>query len=153
MFEAVSDFVRLLWDSEPTPPPSPQRRSPQSPQQRWYSPSPPRTPLFDPNDYLANLRPRRTRRPTAFLPNTPTQSHRPAERQIQRRGRPKAFRCPSCRCRITITPNGNPSRVFKAYEAPPAKPVVVVPEGLKPAARKGRAPGDLRRNWLKLYRR
>ncbi|KAK5119531.1 hypothetical protein LTR85_007631 [Meristemomyces frigidus] len=142
MFEVVSDFVKSLWDIEQTPP--------SSPTDSWNAPSPSRTPrtplrtpLPEPDDYLELLRPRRQAKRPAFLPDTPTKSHRPADRKILKRGKPKAFRCPSCKCRITITPNGNPRKAFQPYEAPPPKPVV--PEKPAPKAPKGRAPKDLRR--------
>lgn len=82
--------------------------------------SPPRTPdpvpptPLDPDDYLQGLRPRPTKRPR-FLPLTPTDHHCPPARRVQKRrspARPKAFRCPNCRCRITLTPAGHPSSVF-----------------------------------------
>ncbi|KAK5137966.1 hypothetical protein LTR08_005763 [Meristemomyces frigidus] len=105
-------------------------------------------PFPEPDYYLEELRPRHQLRRTAFLPNTPTKSHQPPLRQI-RKGRPKAFRCPNCKCRITITPSGNPSKVFKSYQAPPARPQ---PQVVIPVAPKGRDPNDLRYNWLKRLR-
>ena len=100
-------------------------------QESWYtplitptstlrgSPTPPHTPIPDPDDYLEAFRPRRAPRPPRYLPDTPTKSHRPPERKIQKR-KPKAFRCPNCKCRITITRSGHPSQVFQPYQPPPA---------------------------------
>ncbi|KAI7275303.1 hypothetical protein KC345_g6885 [Hortaea werneckii] len=93
--------------------------------------SPPRTPdpapptPLDPDDYLQGLRPRPTKR-TRFLPLTPTDHHCPPARRVQKRrtpARPKAFRCPNCRCRITLTPAGHPSSVFV-----PPSPLALLPE-------------------------
>lgn len=172
MFEAVSECVRLLWDHDQTPPPSPSlqgQSAPSTPSTQYQTasgtprtlsrsstrsshtlgrtpPSTPRTPLPDPDDYLEHLRPRRQTRRPAYLPNTPTKAHRPPER-VQKRGKPKAFRCPNCKCRITITPSGNPRSAYTPYVAPPPKPV---PQVERPVE-KLLGP-DLRYNWLKRSR-
>jgi len=108
------------------------------------TPTPPRTPVPDPDDYLAAFRPKRTPRRPRYLPDTPTKSHRPPPREMQKRRKPKAFRCPNCKCRITITPSGNPSTVFQEYQGPPTPTVDDESDeqqaGLTSALRFGRAP-------------
>ena len=130
MFGVLTDFVSRLWDSEPTPPTSPvistqfaqaanRPRTPQlTPGTAYYR----EHPFPEPDYFLEDLRPSDHLYRTAFLPNTPTKSHQAPPPRRARRGRPKAFRCPNCKCRITITPSGNPSKIFKSYQAPPARP-------------------------------
>ncbi|KAK3640680.1 hypothetical protein LTR56_011772 [Elasticomyces elasticus] len=73
------------------------------------SPSPEPTP--DADHFLGALRPRRALKNPARLPNTPTLSHRPALQKVQKRSsKPKAFKCPNCKARITLTANGHPSK-------------------------------------------
>ncbi|KAK5733034.1 hypothetical protein LTR17_010041 [Elasticomyces elasticus] len=58
------------------------------------SPSPQPTP--DADHFLGALRPRRALKNPARLPNTPTLSHRPALKKVQKRtSKPKAFKCPN----------------------------------------------------------
>ncbi|KAK4556047.1 hypothetical protein LTR86_006743 [Recurvomyces mirabilis] len=120
---AIWTFFKLLWDTDPPPPatpvtPSPPRTprgGPPSPRIPG-APRPPRrfyTPPPEEVDYLDALRPIHHLRRTARLPDTPTYAHRAPERTIRkRRGggkRKKAFRCPGCRCKITLTLDGHPT--------------------------------------------
>ncbi|KAK4888916.1 hypothetical protein LTR27_012258 [Elasticomyces elasticus] len=73
--------------------------------------SPSTEPTPDADHFLGALRPRRALKNPARLPNTPTLSLRPALKKVQKRtSKPKAFKCPNCKARITLTANGHPSK-------------------------------------------